>query len=319
MTVKEPNQLFEQMQFDCEVASTAVQTAVQELNKAIAVLQNDKTRSEAAIGDGITELNLARELVPDAIEKLGVARGSAKIAAYDATAVKGHKDEIVEMIKQIATWEKQVLKLDTAAGALVESRFKAQDKLWDLSKDYTSWVQQGTKIIADLAPDQAAVRASLDTIHAKALKCVETRNAAGLSVANGDADDLPLKRFEDGLAKLGVLLKKVDEAKVGDETRIQLRSELSKVRVRRDGLAEDLAHFKSRKQAIKALKLAPIDVAKALKELKIPSKHQAALAKALAALTDPLRIKALDEVAKLANNPMTGKAMLITLQRARVL
>ncbi|HTF89619.1 MAG TPA: hypothetical protein VK843_14490 [Planctomycetota bacterium] len=321
MTVKEPNQLFEQMQFDCDVASTSVQTAVEELNKAIAFIQSNKTRSEAAIGDGITELNSARELVPDAIEKLGVARGSAKIAAYNPPAVKAHKDEIVEKIKQIATWEKQVLKLDTAAAALVESRFAAQDKLWDLSKEYSGWVKAGTKIITDLASDQAGVRTGLDAIHAKALKCVEMRNAAGLSLANDDANELPLKRFEDGLTKLDALLKKLDEAstKVGEETRLELRIELSNVRVRRDGLAESLAQFKARKQAIKALKLAPIDIGKALTTLNIPSQHKAALAKALAALTDPLRIKALDELAKQTKSQWTGKAMLITLQRARVL
>ncbi len=321
MTAKEPNQLFEQMQFDCDVASTAVTEAVEKLTKAVEFARNLKTTSEAAVGDGITDLNIARELVPNAIEKLGVARGSAKTAAYNAPAVKAHKDEIVEMIKQIASWEKQVLKLDTAAAALVESRFAAQDKLWDLSEDYAGWVKQGTKIITDLAPDQVSVRTALDGIHAKALKCVETRNATGLQLANSDADDLPLKRFEDGLAKLELLSKKVEAASgtVGNETRIELRSEWSKVCVRRDSLAEDLAHFKSRKKAIKAAKLAPIDIAKALKALNMPSKHQAALAKALAAPTDPARIKALDELAKLSKHVMTGKAMLVTLQRARVL
>ncbi len=311
--------LFEQMQFDYDVASTAVEAALATLGKAVDFAKDFKTKREDFARDGITNLNVARELVPDAIEKLGVARGSAKIAAYSAPSVKAHKDEIVAAIKQIATWEKQVLKLDTAAANLIEVRFAAVEKLDEMSTKFSACLKQMTTLSAELAPDQVSVREALDAIHAKALKCVELRNAGGLQFANADADSLPLKRFEDGLAKLEQLAKKMEEAgsKASLEVRTETAREHSQAQKRRDTLAKDLAHFNARKQAIKALELAPVDIAKALKTLGLPAEHKAALAKALAS-DDARCIKALDEIAKQSKLKQSGKDMLATLRKAKV-
>ena len=319
MAVPDNEALFEQMQFDYDVASTAVEAALASLGKAVDFAKDLKTVSEDFVRDGITDLNAARELVPDAIEKLGVARGSAKIAAYDAASVKAHKDEIVAAINQIASFEKKLLKLDSAAEKLIEVRFAAVDKLDLNSAQFGTCLKQITKLAAELAPDQVSVREALDAIHAKALKCVELRNAGGLQLALGDADSLPLKRFDEGLAKIEQLAKKMEEA--GSKASLELRTETarehSQAFKRRDTLAKDLEYFKARKQAIKALKVAPLDIAKALKTLGLPAEHKAALAKALAG-DDARCIKALDELGKQSKLKQSGKEMLAALRKARI-
>ncbi len=243
MAAPDNESLFEQMQFDYDVASTAVEAALASLGKAVDFAKELKTKREDFARAGITDLNVARELVPAAIEKLGVARGSAKIAAYDAPSVKAHKDEIVAAIKQIATWEKQLLKLYTAAEKLVEVRFAAVEKLEDMSTQFSACLKQMTKLSTELAPDQVGVREALDAVHAKALKCVELHNAGGLQLAFGDADSLPLKRFEDGLAKLEQLAKKMEDA--GSKASLELRTETAREHSQalrgRDTLAKDLA------------------------------------------------------------------------------
>src|SRR5215211_6317540 len=116
MADNEPDPIFDQMQFDYDVAATAVQDAMESLTKAVSAGKSlANNRREDFVGAGITDLNTARELVPNAVEKLGVVRGSAKVAAYNMASVKVHKDEIVAAIKQIASWEKALLKLDTVA------------------------------------------------------------------------------------------------------------------------------------------------------------------------------------------------------------
>src|SRR5262245_59888092 len=131
------NQVFEQMQFDYDTAGTPVDDAMAGLTKAIEGAKGlTGNKNEKFLGDSFAELTTARELVPGAIEKLGVARGSAKTAAYDMPSVKAHKEEILAAIKQIATWEKQLLKLDTAAQKQYETNENAEEKVYVLSDKY---------------------------------------------------------------------------------------------------------------------------------------------------------------------------------------
>lgn len=311
---------FEQMQFDYDAAASALLPVLQELARTVSLAQGFKTRSEERINEGITAMNEARALVPDAVEKLAVARGSAKVAAYSQPSAKAHGPQIVAAIKQIATWEKQLLKLDTAAGKMVESRFKLQDQLMDLGSRYAVWIKSMTQGLAELEPVLDGARRQLDTSLGNAQRHVAQRSEGGLQLDFADVNEVPLKKLADGVAKLTLLSQQAEKAnaQISNETRKDLMGTFGRARSGLERLHTGVAYCIERKQATLALKVLPIDIAKALKTLGLPAAHKATLAKALVG-DDAHCTKSLDDLSRQCNLPQSGKDMLALLRKASVL
>jgi hypothetical protein len=189
-----------------------------------------------------------------------------------------------------------------------------------LSDKYTAWVREMKKITTELAPYQTGVRAALDTTYANALKAVERRSADSLKLAQEDAEGSKTERFEEGLAKLKDLAKKAEDANmdVTNETRQENAFTFGRARSDLRKLEEDVEYFKARKKAIKSMKVASLDIAKALKTLNLPAKHKDALAKALMG-NEAMCTKALGELAKQAKLDQSGPEMYAALRKAKVI
>ena len=119
----------------------------------------DQARKLADAHPGVTCDVLERE----DMERLGmgallaVARGSAKVVAYSAPDVAAHGKEIVAAIKQIAAWERQLLKFDTAAGKAIEAQFRRLDGFNDAESAFE-------KAVAGLNGELALFNESLPSI-----------------------------------------------------------------------------------------------------------------------------------------------------------
>lgn len=310
--------LFEQMQFDCEVAASAVDGVLRRMNGALA--QAGKNKRQDVMLDQVGEMEEARDALPEAIEKVAVARGSARVAAYDAAAVKAHGKDIVTAIKQIAAWERQLLKLDDQVRKAVlnkEADIQAQHKV---DQAYAQVVSKVVQLASDLSDDQTSIRAALDSFYDKAQQALLRRNETGLSLAQDDARGLALKKLETGVSQLIVLAEKAQalNGRASSVSRMPSMQDFGRARGRRDKLRDkDLPYLTQRLKDILALKLVPLDIAKALKTLGLPAAQKMVLARALAG-DDAHCIKALGELAKLAQLGQSGKELLETLKKARV-
>lgn len=309
----------DQMQFDYEVADTAVEATTQSIRQAMAAAQV-RIRDSLAEAEGqAASLSNALDALPDAIEKIAVARGSAKIAAYHPPSVKLQGDQIVAAIKQIATWEKGLLKLQTEVQAMEAGMEKAMDAQWKLVFAFHEHVNVAQKAVKPLETDGPSMKAALESTKQQALQRVEQRNPDGLSLQQQDARRIDVKRFK---ALLAQLTEPHDEAlalldKVGAKAQEGRKADLAELKRERAAAEKCLAELQTLQQAILALKAEPIDIAKAMKVLGLPPQHKAALGQALAKPANA-REKALDELAKQAKVALKGKAWLQALERAKV-
>jgi hypothetical protein len=316
----ESTPLFDQMKFDYDVAASAYDEATKKLAGAIDAAKASSVGNTEWGDQQIAAIREAQELVAGAIEKVAAARGSAHDAAYDAPSVKLRKAEIVACVKQIASWEKHLLKLDTAADKQVKAEGDQIDKQYEDEDDFAELVVRADKLAVRLDESQATLRAALDASYANACKHVARRDAEGLKLDTADADELSLKEFEGPLGELANLVEKVEKLRQVCSTEVIQRHmrELGRSRSRSERFASDLAYLKDRKKTIKAMKVVPVDIAKAIKTLGVPTSCKDAVAKALAETDDARRAKALGEVAKKAKLDQSGKDMLAALRDAKV-
>jgi hypothetical protein len=309
----------DQMQFDYEVAETAVESTTKSVRQAMAAAQARIRDDLAAAEDQSASLSGVIDGVADAIEKVAVARGSAKVAAYHAPSVKLQGDDIVAAIKQIASWERGLLKLQSEAQAMQAGMDKALDVQWKVVFAFHEQVNEAEKFVKQLQEDGASMKAALESTKEQALKRVEMRNPDGLELQQQDARRIDIKQFK---ALLGRFSERHDEAlvlfdKVGAKAQEGRKADLAELKRVRAAAEKCATELQALQQAILALKAEPVDVAKALKVLGLPSQHKTALAQALAKPTNQ-REKALDELAKQAKVAMKGKAWLQALERAKV-
>ncbi len=309
----------DQMQFDYDVASTAVETATTAVRAAIAKLErrvrDDLVEAESSAAD--LDGELAR--VSDAIEKVAVARGSAKVAAYHPPSVKLQGDAIVAAIKQIAAWERGLLKLQTEAQAAEAGLEKACDAQWKLVFAFHKHLTDALKPARELASIGPSMVAAMESARTQAQQRAERRDANGLSLYQDDARKLDLKRMR---SLLEDLTQPHDEAlellsKVGADPREGRKADLDELKRERAAAEKRLADLTAMQKQILALEAEPIDIAKALKVLGLPPQHKGALTQALAK-PPAQREKALDELARDAKVAMKGKAWLQALEKAKV-
>lgn len=309
----------DQMQFDHDVASTAVETATTAMRTAIAKLErrvrDELVEAESAAADLDSEL----AGVADAIEKVAVARGSAKVAAYHPPSVKLQGDAIVAAIKQIASWERGLLKLQTEAQAAEAGLQKAMDAQWKLVFAFHQHLTDALKPARELASIGPAMAVAMESARTQAQQRVERRDANGLSLYQDDARKLDLKRLKALLDDLSVPHDQALEllGKIGPGPREGRKADLDELKRERAAAEKRLADLTSMQKQILGLKAEPIDIAKALKVLGLPPQHKGALAQALGK-PPAQREKALDELARDAKVAMKGKAWLQALEKAKV-
>lgn len=309
----------DQMQFDHDVAATAVESASAAVRQAMAALQqrirDDLSEAEASAAGLDGEL----EQLADAIAKVAVARGSAKVAAYHPPSVRLRGDDIVAAIKRIAAWERGLLKLQTEAQAAGSHLQKAMDAQWKIVFAFHRHVTDALKPARELASMGPPLVVAMESALQQARLRVERRDADGLSLYQSDARKLDVKGMKSLLADLvrqhEEVLKLHDQ--VGDDPRQGRKADLDELRRERAAAEQRVASLAAMQQQVLALKAAPIDVARAMKVLGLPPQHKAALAQALAK-PPAQREKALDDLARDAKVAMKGKAWLQALEKARV-
>ncbi|MBL8362839.1 MAG: hypothetical protein JNN18_20295 [Rubrivivax sp.] len=309
----------DQMQFDLDVAAMAVETATAALRKAIDTLER-RVRDELVEAES-SAADLDREVagITDAIEKVAVARGSAKVAAYHPPSVKLQGDAIVAAIKQIAGWERGLLKLQTEAQAAEAGLQKAMDAQWKLVFAFHKHITDALKPARELASIGPSMAAAMESARTQAQQRAERHDANGLSLYQDDARKLDLKRMK---ALLDDLAGPHDQAlellgKIGSAPREGRKADLDELKRERAVAEKRLAELSTMQKQILALKAEPIDIAKALKVLGLPPQHKGALAQALAK-PPAQREKALDDLARDAKVAMKGKAWLQALEKAKV-
>lgn len=309
----------DQMQFDLDVAAMAVETATAALRKAIDTLER-RVRDELVEAES-SAADLDREVagITDAIEKVAVARGSAKVAAYHPPSVKLQGDAIVAAIKQIAGWERGLLKLQTEAQAAEAGLQKAMDAQWKLVFAFHKHITDALKPARELASIGPSMAAAMESARTQAQQRAERHDANGLSLYQDDARKLDLKLMK---ALLDDLAGPHDQAlellgKIGSAPREGRKADLDELKRERAAAEKRLAELSTMQKQILALKAEPIDIAKALKVLGLPPQHKGALAQALAK-PPAQREKALDDLARDAKVAMKGKAWLQALEKAKV-
>lgn len=309
----------DQMQFDHDVAATAVESASAAVRQAMAALQqrirDDLSEAEASAAGLDGEL----EQLADAIAKVAVARGSAKVAAYHPPSVRLRGDDIVAAIKRIAAWERGLLKLQTEAQAAGSNLQKAMDAQWKIVFAFHRHVTDALKPARELASMGPPLVVAMESALQQARLRVERRDANGLSLYQSDARKLDVKGMKSLLADLvrqhDEVLKLHDQ--VGADPRQGRKADLDELRRERAAAEQRVASLAAMQQQVLALKAEPVDVARAMKVLGLPPQHKAALAQALAK-PPAQREKALDELARDAKVAMKGKAWLQALEKARV-
>lgn len=309
----------EQLQFDYDVAATAVDDAVQAMQRGLANFRSavvaDVNEAEGAAAD----LSLSADGVEDAIGKVAVARGSAKKAAYHAPSVKLQGADIVAAIKQLAAWERQLLKLDTAVKAQVAGAEKTMDAQWKLVFAFHDRVSRALKSSREFDDLFGSLKLALDTSYANAVKAVQHRRAESLSLHQSDAKGYATKK----LATLAAGLAAVhDEAlalmhRLGPGPKQGRKKDLDAIAASREQARTGLPALLQRQKDIAAMKVEAVDLAKAVKTLGLPAAYKAELGKAMAA-DDAACLKALDQIGRETKSALDGKAMLQALKKAKL-
>lgn len=309
----------DQMQFDLDVAATAVDSATTAVRAALAQLER-RIRDELVEAES-RAANLDRELagITDAIEKVAVARGSAKVAAYHPPSVKLQGDAIVAAIKEIAGWERGLLKLQTEAQAAEAGAQKAMDAQWKLVFAFHQHITDALKPAREAASIGPTLVTAMESARTQAQQRADRRDANGLSLYQDDARKLDVKRLKSLLEQMSGAHDQVLEllGRIGPAPREGRKAELDELKRERAAAEKRVADLGAMLKQILALKAEPIDIAKAMKVLGLPPQHKAALTQALAK-PPAQREKALDDLARDAKVAMKGKAWLQTLEKAKV-
>ena len=309
---------YEQMVFDHEVAGSAF-AQVEETCGDLMKNAKFKTSNLDFIQASRDRLIESRDLIADAIQKVAVARGSAHVAAYHGPSVAAQKDDIVAKVKEIASWEKQLLKLDTAVDKAADEQNDGLYRQMDEDDAYEETSRRFIELAGEMKDLEAGLRPALETTHENAKKHLARGDASGLEMDKTDADGLALKKLEDGVRELAKLKEKAEALQhaAGNEARMSNMQGFGRARGTAEALGKSVPALLEMKKAIKAMKVAPVDVAKAMKTLGVPATHKGALAKALEG-DDARRTKALDDLSKKAGLDKSGKEMLAALKAAKV-
>jgi hypothetical protein len=320
MAAAEDTPQYEQFRFDHDVAASAVAPLLERLAKAVAGAKSAASRLEDTTHGLVGSLRALRDEVPGAIEKLAVARGSAKTVAYSAPDVAAHGKEIVAAIKQLAAWERRLLGLDTDAERAAEAQLARLDGFVDAEKAFRIALDALRTDLAETDDAIGPMGEALKSIHAKAERCVQERNTNGLALAQGDAADLAVARVQKALARAQARLVKIEalEPHLSGETRLALGRDAGAQKGRCARAAREVDALVALQRAVRAMKAEPVDIAKAMKTLGLAATHKAALQKALAA-APAARAKALGELAGKTGLAGDGRTLLTSLQKAGVI